>query len=179
MPKTTAAEDAKAVRRCLKGDRSAFDALVTRYRGLAVGVAFSICRRRALAEDVAQDAFIRAYRKLKQLSRHESFCAWLMNIVRNAALRATHNVIRRGEVHRDATVDRGPHVENPTLSLELAEILAKVDAEAQQVLVLKYLHGMTCAEIAGELAVPVGTITSKISRSLGTLRDAAKRETRR
>jgi len=179
MASETAKEDASAVVRCLKGDLGAFDLLVNRYRSLAVAVAFSVCRERALAEDVAQEAFIRAYRHLGQLSRPESFCAWLVNIVKNAALRAAHNVVRREEVHRSARSDRGPHVENPTAAMEFAELLGHVDEDSQHVLTLKYLHGMTCAEIAETLDAPIGTITSRISRALGVLREAGRREARR
>jgi len=179
MAAKSSVDDATAVARCLQGDRNAFGVLVERYQALAVSVAFSICRERALAEDVAQDAFVRAFRKLTQLTRPESFCAWLMNIVKNGALRTAHNVSRRDEVHKEASAGRGPHVENPTAAMEFAELLARVDEEAQQVLTFKYLHGMTCAEIGSELGVPVGTVTSKISRTLATLRGIARRETQR
>ena len=112
MPRKSGTHDATAVARCLSGDQAAFGELVKRYQGLAVAVAFSICHERSLAEDVAQDAFVMAYRKLKQLARHESFCAWLVNIVRNAALRSAHNVARREEVHKLASADTRPHTED-------------------------------------------------------------------
>ena len=179
MPRKSGTHDATAVARCLSGDQAAFGELVKRYQGLAVAVAFSICHERSLAEDVAQDAFVMAYRKLKQLARHESFCAWLVNIVRNAALRSAHNVARREEVHKLASADTRPHTEDPAAALDVAELLARVDDESQRVLNLKYLHGMTCSEIASTLGVPIGTVTSKISRALATLRAAVSREQRR
>ena len=178
MAKETAIEDAEAVARCLGGDRDAFDTLVRRYRALAVGVSFSTCRDRALAEDIAQEAFIRAYKCLNQLTRHESFCARLMNTVKNAALRAAQNAARREQVYKLASVDRGPHTENPTAAMEFAELLGRIDEGSQQVLTLKYLHGMTCAEIGSTLGVPTGTVTSKISRALGSLREVARRGNR-
>ncbi|MFW6107931.1 MAG: RNA polymerase sigma factor [bacterium] len=171
--------DANAVARCRQGDREAFGVLVRRYQALAVSVAFSICRERSLAEDVAQDAFVRAYRQLDQLSRPRAFCAWLMHIVRNRALRVTHNVARRREVHEEATADQEPHTENPTVSMEVAELLERLDDQARQILTHKYVHGMTCKEIANRLDVPIGTVTSKISRSLRRLRSSVRRERRR
>ena len=154
-----ATDDATVIARCLEGDREAFGALVTRYRALAVAGAFSICRERALAEDVAQEAFIRAYKHLQQLQRPASFCAWLMNIVKNVALRAARNVSRRDEVHKLASANLGPHTENPTAAMEFTELLARVDEGSQHVLNLKYLRGMTCVEIADTLGVPLGTVT--------------------
>jgi RNA polymerase sigma-70 factor (ECF subfamily) len=178
MAKVDAARDAEDVARSLAGDDGSFGLLVQRYQALAIATAMSICRERAMAEDVAQDAFIRAYRKLGQLSRPASFCAWLMNIVRNRALRAVHNVSRRKEIHEDAVQDSGPHIENPAAAMELAELLATVDEGSQQVLTLKYLQGMTCAEISEQLGVPIGTITSKVCRALGSLREAARKDER-
>jgi RNA polymerase sigma-70 factor (ECF subfamily) len=179
MAKTDAARDAEDVARCLAGDSDAYGSLVQRYQGLAVAIAWSVCQDRALAEDIAQDAFFQAYRKLRQLSRPESYCAWLMNIVRNAALRAAHNVVRRKEVHEEATQDQGPHIENPSAAMELAELLEVLDDGSRQVMTLKYLNGMTCKEIANHLGVPIGTITSKISRALDTLRKASGRDRKR
>jgi len=175
MAKQPAIQDAEAVARSLGGDRDAFNTLVRRYRALAVGVSFSICRDRALAEDVAQEAFIQAYKRLGQLARHASFCAWLMNIVKNAALRAAQNAARRDQIHRLASVDRGPHTENPTAAMEFAELLGRIDEDSQQVLTLRYVHGMSCAEVGSALGMPVGTVTSKISRALSTLRKIARK----
>jgi RNA polymerase sigma-70 factor (ECF subfamily) len=176
MATKEAEKDARAVARCLQGDRAAFGELVRRYQALAVGLAFSVTGDRASAEDVAQEAFVRAYRSLKQLTRRQSFCAWLMHIVKNAALRAAHNAARRREVHEAASVDQGPHTENPTASLELAEMIGQVDGASREVLVLKYVQGMTCAEVADRLDLPIGTVTSKISRALSVLRRRAARE---
>lgn len=169
-------EDARAIGRCLKGDREAFGVLVKRYRALSVAVAYSICRDRTLAEDVAQDAFVRAFERLGQLSRHESFCAWLLNIVRNVALRAAQNVVRREEVYGSATADRGPHEENPTAAMEFAELVGRLAEDEQETLMLKYVHGMTSGEIARWMGLPVGTVTSKVSRALARLRQAVRRE---
>ena len=176
MAKPPQVDDATAVARSLKGDPVAFGTLVARYQALAISVAFSICRDRALAEDVAQDGFVLAFRKLTQLADPERFCPWLMHIVKNAALRASQSAARRREVHQAATEDKGPHTENPTAALEFAELVSNVDDESQQILTFKYLHGMTCAEIADRLDVPIGTVTSKISRALSSLREAVRRE---
>ena len=114
--------------------------LVERYQALAVAVAFSICRERTLAEDVAQDAFVRAFRYLKQLARPESFCAWFLNIVRNAALRAAHNTSRRSEIHKLAAGNHESHTENPTASMEFTELLARVEPKGPRAAGLaKYL----------------------------------------
>ncbi len=163
-------DDAEAVARCIKGDPEAFSDLIRRHRALAVAVAFSICRDRALAEDIAQDAFIRAYSKMKQIRHGKSFGAWLARLVRNLALRAMQNASRLDKVHKLASERLGPRIENPTASLEVAELLARVDADARQVLTLKYVQGMTCAEISARLRMPLGTVTSKLSRALDVIR---------
>ncbi len=168
--------DAEAVARCIKGDPQGFDELICRYRSFAVAVAFFVCRDRALAEDIAQDAFVRAYSRMRQIRRGESFSAWLAQTVKNLALRAMRNAARRDEVQKLAAEQFEPRIENPTASLEVAELLARVDADSRNVLMLKYLHGLKCAEIAARLRIPVGTVTSKISRALHAIRESIKED---
>ncbi|MCP4593539.1 MAG: sigma-70 family RNA polymerase sigma factor [bacterium] len=78
--------DAEAVARAVQGDSEAFDELVRRYQRRAVAVAYRLVGDTHAAADVAQDAFVRAYRGLGSLQDRQRFGAWLMRIVSNLAL---------------------------------------------------------------------------------------------
>ena len=78
-----AAEDQAAVEKVLAGDRSAFEGLVRRWQGPLVNLAYRFCRDRGRAEEMAQEAFLKAWRRLDDLSQAGSFASWLCGIVRN------------------------------------------------------------------------------------------------
>jgi len=78
--------DAQLVRNVLRGQLSAFDDLVRRYQRRAVAVAYRLLSHREDAQEVAQDAFLKAYDKLPSLTQPERFGSWLLRIVSNLAL---------------------------------------------------------------------------------------------
>ncbi len=78
-----ASSDAELVARAASGDDSAFDELVSRYRGRVYYLALSKVRAREIALDVAQDAFVQAYISLGKLREPEKFASWLMSITSN------------------------------------------------------------------------------------------------
>ena len=78
-----ASDDKGFIQRCLQGDRDAFGELVRRYEHAAFGLALSYVRDFAVAEDLAQEAFISAYLNLPQLRDHSRFGPWLRTTVRN------------------------------------------------------------------------------------------------
>ena len=81
-------EDAVLVSRAKQGDSDAYEALMIRYERAAKVLALGILRDRDLADDVVQNAFIRAYEKLGTLRQGSRFAAWLMRIVKRQAVRA-------------------------------------------------------------------------------------------
>ncbi|MGK7310756.1 MAG: RNA polymerase sigma factor, partial [Candidatus Longimicrobiales bacterium M2_2A_002] len=108
-------DDATLVARVLDGDRGAFEGLVRRYTRPAFAVAVGIVKEKADAEDVVQDAFIRALERLEDCRNPAKFGSWLLQIVRNRA----HSVRRYLGVRQAAPLDAlplasdrpGPHTE--------------------------------------------------------------------
>lgn len=98
-----APSDGELVVQCLSGDRSAFDKLVRRYQKAAFGVAYRLLGERHDAEDVTQQAFIKAWCSLKTLQSPQAFGGWLMRIVGNLSLNARRSRGRRSDT---ASLDR-------------------------------------------------------------------------
>lgn len=158
------------------GSGEAFAVLVDRYRGPLVRLAYRLTHDADEAKDIAQDAFLRAYNRLEHFHPDRPFARWLFVIARNASLDA----IRRR--HRAATyaakdeaplADPGPE-ELALRNDEASRVHAALDAlpvKYRDVLDLYYLRGLRYREIALELAIPIGTVKTYISRAKRRLRD--------
>jgi RNA polymerase sigma-70 factor (ECF subfamily) len=161
--------DRDLVRAARRGDRDAAAALFRRYWPSAWRVALSVTGRRALADDVAADAFERAFAALDRFDERRPFGPWLHRIVANRCL----DLLR---AERRLTDDDGvePVVVNPdhrSGDRGLLEAVAGLSLERRVVVLLRYGVGMTPKEIAAALDLPVGTVNSRLARSLEQLRE--------
>jgi RNA polymerase sigma-70 factor (ECF subfamily) len=169
-----AAETAAALTRCAQGDRAALRVLFDTEAGRMLGIAWRILRRRDLAEEVVQDAFVRIWRKAGTYDPElGSARSWLYAIVRNLAL----NALRDGR-HEILSDEDGlePSLAPQDVLGQLAEnsalrrCLARLDENRRNCLLLAYVGGFTHGEIAGRLDVPLGTVKAWIRRGLLSLR---------
>jgi RNA polymerase sigma-70 factor (ECF subfamily) len=163
------------------GDRLAFSILVERYRDLAYAYALARLRDREEAEDVAQEAFIRAYLALERLRGSASWEAWLMRIVRNLC----HDTLRRQRVRRatpieEELLDSGPSPETLTLAgerrRELSAAVAGLPEKYRVPLMMHYASGRTYREIAVALGLPQSTVVGRMAGALRLLRRALNEE---
>src|SRR5437763_1999240 len=147
--------DAKLVELARNGSRDAAAELFARHWRPAWRAAFAITGRRELADDVAQDAFERAFAALARFDERRPFAPWLHRIVANRCLdllRAERRLVGEGELER---------LESPPPSGGDAELLARVAGLSLQrrvVVVLRYGLGYSPAAIAAILELPVGTV---------------------
>jgi RNA polymerase sigma-70 factor (ECF subfamily) len=171
----SAEEDAADVNRVLAGDVSAFEPIVRRWQAPLVNLAYRFCRDRSRAEDLAQEAFLRAYRGLARWRQEAAFSTWLFAIATN---------LYRSEIRRlpplTAPLDEGVAV----LDRRAAELLLDEErrdrlvrtavlalpAKYRDVLTLFYFHGMDVARSAASLGVPQGTVKARLSRGRDILR---------
>lgn len=159
------------------GDRRAFDTLVARYRDTAFAYALARLDSREEAEDIAQEAFVRALVTLNRFRVEASWGAWLMRIVRNLC----HDALRRRRVRSSITlddrwIDAGPSPEMSALfkerRSELAAAVAEMPEKFRTPLLMHYASRRTYREIALALSVPESTV---IGRMAGALRFLRKR----
>lgn len=164
---------------CANGDRSSLKALYQEEAGRLIAVAQRIVRRRELAEEVVQEAFLQIWRKAASYNPElGSARAWIYTIVRNRAL----NVIRDGaredlidagglELLSDAQVVPVDVVSQLSRESRLRRCLEGLDTQKRESVVLSYVSGFSHGEIAGRLGVPIGTAKSWVRRGLLALRE--------
>jgi RNA polymerase sigma-70 factor (ECF subfamily) len=158
------------------GSNDAFAALVDRYRGPVVRLAYRLTRDADEAKDIAQDSFLRAYRRLPDFHPDRPFARWLFVIARNASLDA---IRRRRRAAIFAANDEGPPLEAGPEELALRNdeairvhaALESLPENYRAVLELYYMSGLRYREIALALGIPIGTVKTYISRAKRRLRD--------
>lgn len=169
----------KAVDRVLSGDRSAFQQIVDATSQKLVRLGARIMGNQADAEDVVQEAYVKAYRALTagEFDRRSSTNTWLYRIVVNGAIDAKRSRKRRGEAS-DEQVDPGwdgaARAEARVALSELDDWLALLPAEQRAALVLQSMEGLNNAEIAQIMGVSEGAVEQRLVRARATLRQ--KRE---
>ncbi len=172
---------ADALAGCAKGDRNALRAIFELEGARLVAVAQRILRRRELAEDVVQEAFIQIWTKAGQYAPDRgSARGWIYAIARNRAL----NLVRDGkrleftepdnlaDLHDAEHMD---HAANVWADLDrqnrLRECLSRLDETKRRSILMVYISGYTHGEIAGRLKVPLGTAKAWVRRGLASLRE--------
>jgi RNA polymerase sigma-70 factor (ECF subfamily) len=170
--------------RCRRGDELAWEALVRRYRGRVFAVTVQYLRDREEALDLAQEVFVRLYRKLDAVRDDRAFLAWLLRLTRNACL----DRLRRLEARRwDRKVpveeavelpDPGPSPEDRGMGADrrtlLYRALGDLSAESREMIVLKEIQELKLTEIAAMLDLPMGTVKSRSHRARLELAEAVR-----
>ncbi len=166
------------IERAKTGDAAAFEALVQMYRPIAMRVAFLVVGDQTEAEDVTQEALVKAYRSISRFRVDAPFRPWLLRIVRNEALNQRR---RRGRQQRlslrlvNDPVSGGaaPSPETTVITgVERRTVLDAVSAlpdRYRDVVTHRYLLGLSEAETAATLRIPVGTVKSRTARALDRL----------
>jgi RNA polymerase sigma-70 factor (ECF subfamily) len=173
--------DLSLVQRVQRGDKGAFDALVLKYQHRVVKLVMRYVRSPAEAEDIAQEAFIKAYRALPQFRADSAFYTWLYRIAINTAKNAVASRSRSPIVYDldDGDSEESYELQGRMKDTATPEALAMTEEIRQTVnaaieslpedlrmaIVLRELEGLSYEEIAATMECPVGTVRSRIFRA--------------
>ena len=169
--------DGDLVRRSLAGDRAAFGDLVERYERVIGVLAFQKVGNRSDAEDVAQEAFLKAFAALDELKEPERFGSWLYGIVFRAAIDLLRRRQRRGPVVAIEDVEPVSAIRTETevarreQSERVVEAVGELPDKYRLVLTLRYQESLSYQEIADHLGEPAGTVANRIHRAANLLRE--------
>lgn len=169
--------DAELARQALAGSQAAYRTLVARYASAAVNVAARLVNDRALAEDLAQDAFVRAFARLKTYDPQRRFSAWFFQVLHNVAV----DYLRRkrietvsldalqadgypGPATNESASSPEAEVERRALAAALSDALGRIRSEYREAIVLRYQQGLAVEEIADVLQLPEGTVKTFLHR---------------
>lgn len=168
--------DEALMARCRTGDRRAMDLLVARYYGRLFGFAYRMLNEREAAEDLAQEALLRAYRSAHRFRVEERFSTWLFTIAANLCRTELRRRARHPESGWDdlAWAEAPGSVEEMALSRleghEASRALARLSPDHRLAVVLFYFEGMGHQEIARVCGCAVGTVKSRLHYALARLR---------
>jgi RNA polymerase sigma-70 factor (ECF subfamily) len=168
-------DDQAAVERVLAGDISAFEEIVRRWQSPLINLAYRFCRDRGRAEEMAQEAFLRAYRALKQWRREAAFSTWLFalatNFYRSELRRIPVRTISIDDVREPVdprATDGGLEDEDRDLAVRRA--VFALPAKYREALILFYFHEMDVPAAARSLGLPEGTVKARLFRGREILR---------
>jgi RNA polymerase sigma-70 factor, ECF subfamily len=180
------AAEAVVVTLAMNGDDAAYGELVRRRQDAMRQMLRRLTRNPALADDLAQQAFVRAWKSIRTLKSPAAFGAWLRKLAVNCWLQQarlkTHEVALGDEALEAALadglrastggVDQAAPVERPVAArMDLDAALAALPPDVRLCVVLAYSEGMSHAEISESTALALGTVKSHIARGAARLRD--------
>lgn len=171
----SAAEDEATVAKVLAGDASAFEGLVRRWQGPLVNLAYRFCRDRGRAEEMAQEAFLRAYRSLDRWRREAAFSTWLFALATNLYCSELRRIPARlvalddvAEPHDTRAIDGGLEQEDQDRAVRRA--VHALPAKYREAVTLFYFHDMDISAASRSLSLPEGTVKARLSRGRAILR---------
>ncbi|MFQ5960443.1 MAG: sigma-70 family RNA polymerase sigma factor [Candidatus Methylomirabilales bacterium] len=161
-------EDHQLVERSRAGDVAAFEELVRRHQSRAYGIAYRLLGNREDAQEVAQEAFARAYFRLAEFRGTAQFRTWLYRILVNLATDLLRR--RRPQVREEDVVLRpvtngenpGKHLDQQELRQCIQKAIETLPTDLRTVILLRELEGLSYAEIARVIRRPVGTVMSRL-----------------
>ena len=178
-------DDKHIVAQARRGELSAFEELVTRYEKRVYAIALRSSGSPEDAADITQEAFLRAWRSMKDFRGDSGFATWLFRIAMNQCVDyARHKQSQpptqplvQGEDDEERELplpDTAPspeeHLENSELGRELAAALAEISEEHRRIVLLRDVSGMSYSEIAEILEISEGTVKSRLARARIALR---------
>ena len=182
-------EDRGIIERVLEGDREAYGTLVQRYQSKLFAVAFGVLRHREDAREVAQEAFIKAYRNLPGFRRDSSFYTWIYRITLNLAIdfqrkawrkrETTFEDVRLGPDEINATGPRpmgnpGEKLEQKRLAETINAAIDTLPADQRTAIILREIQGLSYKEIAETMGCAEGTVMSRLYYARKKLQELLK-----
>ena len=156
-----AMHDAEAIRRCREGEVEAFHHLVHRYQRRALAHARALTGNDADAADMAQSAFLDAFRNLRRFDETREFYPWFYVLLRNRCFKGRVHSQDRPGTHEPLET-AAPVVQSPEELYDLRAALDLLPADDHELIVLKHLDGWTYDELAERLDIPRGTVMSRL-----------------
>lgn len=174
-----AATDRQDAARVLAGDAAAFEGIVRRWQSPLINLAYRFCRDRGRAEDMAQEAFLRAFRNLASWRQESAFSTWLFALATNlycTELRRHPSItVPFDEVNEPAdphAIDGGLDERNQNAAIHQA--VQTLPPKYREVLTLYYFHEMDVPSAARSLGLPEGTVKAHLFRARNLLRNKLK-----
>lgn len=147
-----------------RGKEDAFSQLVTLYKGEVFRHAYAMVNDKMEAEDIAQEAFLKAYLSLSKLENEYAFVSWLTRIVTNLCYDRLKKMNKiKSYSSEDIVSIESDEMEHVQTRLTIQEAMQRLSFEHRTVIILKDVQGYSYDEIASILHIPVGTVKSRLN----------------
>ncbi|HWF11117.1 MAG TPA: RNA polymerase sigma factor [Bryobacteraceae bacterium] len=180
-----AADDSVDVDRVLAGDVAAFERIVRRWQAPLVNLAYRFCRDRWRAEEMAQEAFLRAWRALGDWRRDAAFSTWLFALATNLYRTELRRIPVRtvpldnaGQLRDLRGEPIGIEIDDDDRDRAVRRAVLTLPAKYREALILFYFHDMNVRDAALSLSLPEGTVKARLSRARKLLRGKLPKEVR-
>ena len=171
-------ETENIIARARRGDAGAFEQLVEMYRDQVFRLALRMCGNEADADEVAQEAFLSAWRALPCFRGESKFSTWLYQLTTHAAIDLLRREKRQIDAEDIAEIDAPDGAPSPQQLAEQAETqqavrqaVLQLPEEQRQVLLLRFLQELSYEEIGQALQLPPGTVKSRLNRAKAQLKN--------
>jgi RNA polymerase sigma factor (sigma-70 family) len=167
----------RIIHRAKQGDREAFTNLVKRYKDQVFRYAVGMLGDRMEAEDVSQDAFVKAFYSLSNLDHEYAFSSWMIRIVSNLCknrLKQRGKIMLVGEEHVAKAEQMGYDESHENLTIE--EAMNRLSMEHREAILLHDVQGYRYEEISQLVGVPLGTVKSRLFAARLALRKELRRD---
>jgi len=190
----TSDEDHEFVSLSKKGDIDAFEILVRKHQKKMFNIAYRMIGSYDEACEIVQDTFVSAYKNLNRFKGKARFSTWLYTIVINLSKNRLRQLrtqryreylsiddpvqTNNGEMQRELSSNEPSvleRLERRDIQGEVQKCISDLDPEFREVLVLRDIHGFSCDEISGMLAIPEGTVKSRLFRARDAIKDCLKK----
>lgn len=175
-------KDSSIIEKVLDGDGQSFEILILKYQSRLFATVLNVVKNRELAEDIVQEAYMKAFQKLFTLKNHAQFYPWLKRIALNLALnhfeRAKRVMDVENEEDETSFFERIPDGESPEEILVKDELKKYVRSfvealpdKLRVVVVLREIEDMSYEEIADMMNIPIGTVRSRLFNARQMIKD--------
>jgi RNA polymerase sigma-70 factor, ECF subfamily len=169
------AQDRAAVARVLAGDQAAFATIVERWQSPLINLAYRFCGDRGRAEEMAQEAFLRAYRGLGKFRGDAAFSTWLFALATNLYCNELRRIPQRLVALDDAPEPADPYSIGAAYEAEdrdraVRQAVLALPAKYREAMMLYYFHEMDVPRAARSLRLPEGTLKARLFRGRELLR---------
>ena len=168
----------KIIARARRGDADAFEQLVVAYRDQVFRLALRMCGSEADADEVAQEAFLSAWKALPNFRGESQFSTWLYQLTTHAAIdlmRREKRQIAAADITEVSAADPTPSPQQQAEQSEQREIvrdaILQLAPEQREVVVLRFMEELSYEEIGAVLKLPPGTVKSRLNRAKAQLKE--------
>ena len=164
-------------------DANAFERLVREHQHMVYCVALSFCKDSALAEDVAQEAFLKAYRSVDEMREPARFKTWLYSIARFTAIdwlrrRKREPVLALADSAAQELPERPAAESKEDRAVRVMDVIQGLKLEHRELMILRYVRGLSYSQIARETGATVTAVGEKLSRIRDIVRQKLRAEVR-